>query len=260
MYDAQAFIRALHETSLTEPDKPHAFPDSYFRHSDATGCARALYYKHTNAPATKPNAASVWVMRLGTLVHDTWQAWLGDTNPAIDTETKVSIRRARSSGHADAHEPDTNRVYELKTTNGTAFRQIAKNPKPKAGAVAQGALNGYALNADELVVTYISMEGMSDAVAASHNIHDAADRVSRTFVYTADEFMPIAEAEVQRWEALAEQFDAGEMPARIMADDDYKTIEVADPLTGKLFGPGRTWRCGYCKFQMTCASDAAFGK
>jgi hypothetical protein len=259
MIDARDAAARLAQ-AWADADEGRAYADerALFRHSNATNCSRALYYEVNGVESEAPDLAGHWVMGLGRLVHDHWQQSVITHYKAegwtVSEEVTCYIEECRSAGHADLMlERDGERgVVELKTVNGTGFRQCHEKNKPRFGALVQGALNAYALDADWLLIIYLAMEAMSPGNASRMGLNDPRDRFVKTFAYERPAIEATARVEIARWAALVEREGP---PPRTILDDDGSLISVIDPLNATTLGGGKTWRCDYCRYRRACIDD-----
>jgi len=246
--------RAWNERDNSTPNLALADERALFRHSLAGACARRLYYEIT-APGQRAGVdmPGSWAMGLGSVVHDLYQQALPED---FEVEVDCYIERSRSAGHIDAAgvHHDEQIVIELKTMNGTGYRQILQAGKPRTSAAMQGALNAYAWDADVLLVVVLPMENVSAPNAAKMGIPDSW-RYGRTFVYPRKEYMPLANLEIDRLAQLAQTIETTP-PVRMFVDDGAFRV-VVDPANGACADGKKTWHCSYCPFQAQCMADAA---
>lgn len=278
-----------------DDDKPTA-TGTRLRHSDAGKCARALAYTAAGIPRSDPmDLAGTWNVSLGTLLHEKWQDALQAAHPDAEVETKVSHDDLDASGHIDAviripeggewvDVPDDDATptgasgfldkviaYELKTIGGYGYKAAIGKARrgtpaegPKVEHVLQAALNGVAVNADEIVVGYLAKECIS--VNQAGDIPEVA-RFAAEWTFTRDEYEPLAAAEKARMagilgilddhqELAARKFPAGLLP---------KGAEIVDPTKGRwevrdgddIVDTGSFWACGYCPYRTVCATTTA---
>jgi hypothetical protein len=230
----------------------------------------------------------VWVTSLGTLIHEAWQAALSERYPNATIETKLSVDGLDASGHADAvididgfdnlagpddgetpyaGAPSKRILFELKTCGGFSYKmKVGERGNPEGPShehKLQAALNGLAVNADEIVIGYIATEAISKPAAARKKI-DEVTRFAAEWTYTRDEFEPWARAEQARMQGILDLLDSGTLAARRFATPELpKGHEVVDPNTGRwevrngdgaVVDTGTFWACGYCSFQSLCAT------
>lgn len=275
-------------------DKPTAL-GTRVRHSDAGKCARALAYTAAGIPRSDPmDLCGVWNTSLGTLIHDRWQEALVAAWPTAEIEVKVGHDDLDASGHIDAVitlpcadcegagevggqacpgclGDSTDRViaYELKTIGGYGYKAAvgrarrgtpAEGPKPEH--VAQAALNGLAVGADEVIVGYLAKECIS--VNQARGLDDLA-RFAAEWTFTRDEYEPIAIAERDRMAGVLALVDDGMLAARKFPAGMLPAgAEIVDPASGRweVTGPdgvedtGTWWSCSYCAHRTLCATTA----
>ena len=281
-----------------DDDKPtaHGTP---FRHSDAGKCARAISYTAAGIPKSDPmDITGVWNTRLGTLIHDEWQAALQARWPDAEVEVTCAMVGADGSGHIDAvirelreitHSPDGMLIspdvsakreyriaYELKTVGGFAFKGAVGAARkgtpaegPKAAHLLQAALNGRAVDADEVVVGYLAKECISATVAKRFGITDDVGRFAAEWTLTREQYEPLADGEAARVAGVLALVDEGTLAAR-KSPEMPPGAEVTDPASGAwtqhlttaegervLADTGSTWECDYCPYQSLCATTEA---
>ena len=79
---------------------------------------------------------------------------------------------------------------------------IEKGEGPRHNAVLQGSMYARALNADYLVIAYLSLENIAPGRAAKFGLDDIG-RFAAEWHLTPDEFFPLAEQEMARIEGIA---------------------------------------------------------
>ena len=160
------------------------------RHSNAAKCSRALSFQLAGFVAEPIDAAGLHIMNEGQLLHEQVQQALVDAyGDQCETEVVCTIPAADSAGHIDAviwTRPPTCQcpeecectphkvALELKTVGGFAFKAAMGERGPAEGprysAVVQGALNAYAIGADELVIAYLATEAISKQAASRKGV------------------------------------------------------------------------------------------
>ena len=110
---------------------------------------------------------------------------------------------------------------------------------------------------------YFSME-----VCDRRYVATEAQQVTAEWTYTPDEFGPIAEAEMERVDAILSRSLAE--PAAInrrVPDDDGRwwTVQTPKPGSssptvrldrdGNIVDSSTTWQCGYCRYRDRCIAD-----
>jgi hypothetical protein len=270
---APRFIGVLADRWAADKDdnKPTALGTA-FRHSDAGKCARYLSYVAAGLEPSDPmDMTGVWNTSLGTLIHELWQDALVERWPDAEVEVKCRTQGVDGSGHIDAviRENGTTVSYELKTVGGYGFkasvgaaRKGAPAEGPKGEHIIQAALNGLAVDADEVVIGYLSKECLSVNVAGRFGITDDLSRFAAEWTFTRDQYEPLALEEAARVDAVLALVADGKAAPRRVPGDMPKGAEVADPSTGAwllrsedvILDTGSTWQCGYCKYQTLCAT------
>ncbi|NBP70631.1 MAG: hypothetical protein EBR30_22125 [Cytophagia bacterium] len=286
--DADPFIgRAIAQAWLDQnyqESKAHAVEGSRFRFSMAGSCGRQLQFYIADAEVTNPpDAADAWRMGLGTMVHTAIQEYfersmvnnMFDCNYyTVEMETKTSLPEISGSGHVDMfftlydkdEKPYRKIVVEIKTLNGFGFKVAAtgfKGPAegPRRDHIKQAALSAYALDADDVIICYVSMENVSASLAGKYCDDPVFGRFTAQWTYSKAEWMPLAEAEILRVRAVLNQIDYGSgLVDPTIENDDGLIVTITDPSTGRwelthedqLIDSGRAWQCGYCRYRDLC--------
>lgn len=256
--------------------KDFALPGSRFRASWAGDCSRSLAYHLAGVEETDPpTVADAWRFNIGTLLHEHVQATVERAFPGSSSEVKVRIG-TDGSGHMDmlVVKPDGKRVsVEIKTVNGFGFKKMVGEEGPRIKYVMQGALNAAAMDPipDELVIAVFSLECMSPGEARKHGLNDEYRRFAGQWTFDQETFLPIAERERNRVEAIMAKVDAEgptsvrriipdpSLPRHVVINPDKGLLELRDA-RGEAVGLGHTWHCGYCPFQTQCCEDAERGR
>ncbi len=268
-----------------DDDKPTAL-GTPFRHSDAGKCARAISYTAAGIPRSDPmDITGVWNTSLGSLIHDQWQAALQRWWPDASVEVKCSTVGADGSGHIDAvireYRPTIlgdapyTIAYELKTVGGFAFKGAVGAARkgtpaegPKAAHLLQAAINGRAVDADEVIIGYLAKECISARVAKSYGISEVG-RFAAEWTLTREQYEPLADLEAERVDGILGLVADGRLAAR-KSPEMPPGAEVTDPETGAyevrlrtedgevtVTDTGSTWECDYCAHQSLCATTEA---
>ena len=254
-------------------DKPTA-NGTPFRHSDAGKCARAISYTAAGIPKSDPmDITGVWNTRLGTLIHEQWQEALQARWPGAEVEVICSTVGADGSGHIDAviRSYGHTTAYELKTIGGFGFKAAVGAARkgtpaegPKSAHLLQAALNGRAVDADEVVIGYLAKECISLNVAKRFGIGDDVGRFAAEWTLTREQYEPLARLEAERVDGILGLVDDGYLAARKTPEMPVGA-EITDPATGEWVRTsdgeavevGSTWECGYCSFQTLCSTTEA---
>jgi hypothetical protein len=248
------------------------------RHSDAGKCARAIAYTAAGVERSDPmDLPGVWVTSLGTLIHEAWQEALLERFPEATIETKLRIDGLDASGHADAiidlpsvapgdEKPLRRILFELKTCGGFSYKmKVGERGNPEGPShehKLQAALNGLAVDADEIVIGYIATEAISKPAASRKKI-DETTRFCAEWSYTREEFEPWARAEQARLQGVLDLLDDGLLAARKFATPELPVgHEIVDPKSGRwevrkddqVVDTGTFWACNYCSFQSLCVT------
>lgn len=268
----QVLVEAWAENN-GDGDKPTAL-GTPFRHSDAGKCSRYLSYVAAGIPASDPmDLSGVWNVTLGTMLHEAWQAALVARWPDAEIEPKVATVGADGSGSVDAVVRHADRVtaYELKTIGGFGYKAATGTARkgtpaegPKAEHLLQAAINGLAVDADEIVIGYLSKESLSVDVAKRFGASEL-ERFCAEWTFPREVYEPLARDEAARVAAVLARVERGELAPRRVPSEMPKGAEVQDPATGawtrevdgETVEVGSTWQCGYCRYQTLCATTEA---
>jgi hypothetical protein len=262
-------VQEMAQRNFDAGDKPTA-RGTRIRHSDAGKCARAIAYTAAGIPKSDPmDLPGTWVTSLGTLIHEAWQEALRRAYPDAEIEPKLGIDGLDASGHADAVLVIDGRrlLYELKSTGGFGYKLKVGERGPAQGPShehkLQAALNGVAVDADEVVIGYLATECISKAAADRKNI-DELTHFAAEWSYPREVFEPWAEQERKRLQRILDLLDERELAPRMFATPELpKGHEIVDPSTGRwevidragrIADTGTWWACGYCAFQSLCAT------
>lgn len=255
-----------------------------FRHSDAGKCSRALAYTAAGISKSDPmDITGVWNTSLGSLVHEQWQDALTARFPDAEVEVRCATVGADGSGHIDAvirtECEDCERctdgwrtiAYELKTVGGFAFKAAVGAQRkgtpaegPRTSHLLQAALNGAAVDADEVVVGYLAKECISANVAKRFAILDDVGRFAAEWTLTREQYEPLARLEAERVAGILGLVDDGLLAAR-KTPEMPAGAEVTDPASGdwvrmvdgEVAETGNTWECGYCSYRTLCSATEA---
>jgi hypothetical protein len=258
-----------------DEDKPTA-KGTRLRHSDSGKCARALSFTAAGFRRSDPmDLSGVWNVSIGTELHTLWQAALVERFPSAQVEVVVGWGDLDASGHIDAvitlHPEDTGKhrdwtvAYELKTIGGYGWKMAigkARGPAtgPKPEHMAQCAMNALAVDADEMVIGYLSKECVSAGTAGK--LSDLG-RFAGEWSFSREAFEPIAIAEKARMKGILDLVDSGLLAARKVPFEIPPNAEIVDPRTGRwearedgqIVDTGTYYMCaGYCSYRTLCAS------
>jgi hypothetical protein len=258
-----------------DDDLPNAVEGARFRHSDAGACSRAIALSALGVPASNPmDPPGHFITRQGSWLHEEFQkALVAKYGAAARIEVKCG--KDDQGGHADAEvylpEPDEVDAkivaIEYKSVDGYAYKlavgERSAPQGPKYDHVIQGALNGRALNADEVVITYGARGAISIQAASRRKIPEMM-RVTAEWTLSREEYEPYADKEIERINAILRLVDDGvlaackipdpELPAAALITDPRKGTWAATNAEGLVTNAGTTWHCTYCRHQDTCAS------
>lgn len=279
--ELRLLVHRIAENWKEGSEAPYTPPSMRWRGSWAGKCARNVAYDTLGVEKTNPpSLADHWRMGLGSVVHELLepavQKWVADSGVHAEEEVSVTFD-GEGYGHVDLvlQTPEGKTiVLELKTINGFGFKQCVENDEgPRHSHVLQGSLYASALNADLLVIGYLSMELISPYRAEAKGIDDVG-RFAAEWHYTPDEFVPLAQKETFRLSGIAEQAHETGVASSIVprfshSDPDIPfPAEVVDPSTGRwelrevdsdgsfrVMNSGRAWQCRYCDYQERCVED-----
>lgn len=242
----------------------------------ALRCDRQLFYAMKGVERPLPNIADAYRMSLGTLVHAGLEPAIKAAFPSAQFEVPVDLRTigVDGSAHADIvtyhDDGKVDAVVEVKTVNGFGFKSMATNFKgpaqgPRSGHVLQAAMSALALDADRVVVAYLSMENLSPTMSKYGN--GDVGRFAAEWHYPKSEYVPIASREVARLEQMRNMLELDIVPSTWVHDDGIPEFAyISDPsrgmwvLTdphnpGTILDTGRVWFCDYCDFRERCKSE-----
>lgn len=258
---AKVLAEAWRKENERAEELAHSVEGTTMRHSASGKCARQIHYYLNKTEVSNPfDLPSIWIMGLGTRIHEWWQGALKAAFPTAKVEVTTHLPEADSSGHIDAtidEEDGTLTALELKSINGFGFKKMAENGDgPRYSDFVQLCMNAHAAGADLAVLVYIATEAVSKNRAKQKGLYDW-ERVTKEFHFTKEEFTPVAIAEMERWAAIRE---AGEATLRQLPDPEYiPGALVADPSNGKMTVAGKVvgyaWQCNYCSYQDRCCED-----
>lgn len=233
-------------------------------------CDRQLYYNVVNetdwTPWPIPDYWRVWV---GTAIHSILEAAGAKRLDGWEFEAGFLIEDPKGSGHADyltrdvGDAPRVLMVGDTKTVNGTKFRELFGGKQAEYGHVVQVAAAMEALDADQGVIVYVSLESK----AIGRDGLDANDLRRFVCEYTISKAQAKAVMDVERtrWATVEQAMETSNPPARLLHDPECGPVPVtiSNPRNGmwrverdgKVVQGGTTWRCRYCNHQETCLSD-----
>ena len=247
--------------------------------SDAGSCSRRLHYdirtrKGELEPSNPFTIADRYRFALGNLLHGVLEESIAEAFPGSEAEVRGMFDVPSLSFRADAVIRGTEHglvVGEWKSSGGYGYQKMtgAKGTAdgPRLGAFMQGAISAHKMNADLLVVGYLSTECLSPAVARKNN-RTEAERFCAEWHYGPDVFNPVAVAELHRLGEVLRQTDVGEDVPRWTPDLPVGA-EITHPATGlwSLVDGGHITMsgtyplcAGYCSHHATCMADREAGR
>lgn len=247
-------------------------------------------------PSNPPGLADSWRMGLGSMVHKFIEEIIPAAFPGAEHEVKIQGEGLDISMHADIKvtipalvtaqldgdgvkhhtitDPAKVVLVEVKTINGFGFKRavgVARRGDVPEGArpsaTLQGALAGYEVNADEVVVLLLSLELIGKAIAEGRGMSEI-DTFCAEWTLPADVFIPLAERERTRLQAVLDVVANGDLAPRAIPDPSIPVgARITDPTKGawvqfdeagdRILNVGNTWQCGYCWDRDRCLADGA---
>lgn len=260
---ASALLEKLEAENIP---KPTAF-GTPLRYSSFGECARKVAYTVLDAPRRKPSGAGLYVMNIGTILHEVIQgaiAWKVEQQwPGATVEFEVGSKLTDDiSGSADGvltvtQNGQTQKIaLEIKTMGGVKFKQqigfkdrparIAEPKGPAISAIGQAGWNALGNGCDEVVVMSFALEAISVGKAVEAGLHDH-DRVCAEWFIPREVWEPLADKELYRQQNILGELENGWLPDRIALDDngDEEARDVAKhPLC-----------LNYCDYRDQCLED-----
>lgn len=242
-------------------------------------CDRQLHYAMSGAERPIPNIADAYRMSLGTLVHSGLEDAIKSSFPNAEFEVAVDLQPIGVSGsaHADivTYLDQTTRkvdaVVEVKTVNGFGFKSMATDFKgpaqgPRSGHILQAALSALALDADRVIIAYLSMENLSPNLA--RYTQSDIGRFAAEWHFTREEYETIAKREIARIQRVTGWLGVPQLIAPTSIHDDEVPVGayVQDPSrgmwvntdnAGAIIDTGKVWFCDYCDWRDRCVTDQA---
>lgn len=263
-----------------QEELPLAGENARIRHSWAGICARRLgYHVRGDEPSDPPDAESIWSFEMGHRAHELIQNALqwrfGD---ACQVEVKVTDLPGERACHIDAvlrfdkptpfvvdgvTYPCKVVAFELKSTGGYGWSQQVKAEGPKIEAYLQGCLNAAAVDADLMVLGYVTLDRQTRTAKSVYGAEKGRmDAVYAEWCYPKVAYMPDAEHEADRMRKVLEFVDSGVLPPRSIPALP-KGARVVDPSSGRweqrtdgqITQAGSDWRCGFCPMQARCVAE-----
>ena len=159
---------------------------------------------------------------------------------AFEVDVDLRTIGVPGSAHADIvtyHDDGrVDAVVEVKTVNGFGFKSMATDFKgpaqgPRSGHVLQAAMSAAALNADRVVVAYLSMENLSPSM--SKYCEGDIGRFAAEWHYTRDEYMVMVDSEVSRITQIVNAMEYQVTPSPWVWDADIPMYSyISDPNRG----------------------------
>lgn len=271
---AALLARKWADAKMDRDELEFSIPDTRIRMSWAADCARKMSYGINGTEPTEPfDEATFWNFGIGSWIHEEWQRVLTETFPGAEAEVTTDLRPfgLDGSGHCDlllVTEDGRRIAFELKSIGGFGAKMAvgARGPArgPSLSHITQGALNGLALDADEVRIIYLSKENMSDREMTNVGFTESWQKFCYEWVYSREEYEAIAHTEIKRMNKILDYVDNGELAPRQIPDKDIPPkARIVDPSTGRwelqqdgmVLDSGSHWLCAYCPYQSQCISD-----
>jgi len=145
---------------LSTREHPSGNTDTHAHASEAGKCARAVWYRIQQTPASHPHPLTTLLnFTIGSHLHLALQAALVDLYP--DTQLEVAWQQGRVSGHADAlyAGPHGHQIVaEIKTAGPFAWKYMTS---PKREHVLQASVNALVLEALSIHIIYLNIAAKS---------------------------------------------------------------------------------------------------
>lgn len=269
------FVHRIAEQWAEGSEAPSQPEGTRWRGSWADMCARKIAYMVKGVEETNPNTTSdYWRMGLGSVVHEILEPavkrWL-DNDDSVTVEEEVTVKLGEyGHGHIDlvlTTNDGAKIVLELKTINGFGYKMaVEKGEGPRHNAVLQGSMYAHSVDADLLVIGYLSLECIGKGIAEREGIDDIG-RFASEWHFTKEEFTELAELEIARLEGITKELydngaEAKDIPRRFShsnPDLPFPAV-VTSPSNGTWKNGtefGRVWQCNYCSYQKQCVEDGA---
>lgn len=268
--------KAWAELDVDDHVKSRTDVEHYVRLGWGGACSRLLSYRLTDVPESDPTTLSgYWRMNLGKLVHEELQAALQLVFPKASIEHLVGADHDEIfgfpvSGRTDVFlvEDDRKIAIEVKTVNGFGYKKMVGArgvPEgPRTSAIYQAALNGRALDADEVVVVMLSLECLGQREADKLGFDDIGKFCSE-WTWSMADLNEMVDRELVRLKRVVELADEGTLAPRFAPLEMPGGARVQDPATGvwtlerggSVLETGTYWGCSYCSHQQQCVSDGA---
>jgi hypothetical protein len=242
-----------------EGPKPTAF-GTPFRVSDAGACIRKRTFSAAKAfESDEFSSQSYMAFEIGNAIHESIQAamdecgngWLFEAEVPIDlTEITKKVGHGFESfglsGHADgviseAGGSGWKAILEVKTVSGYAAKLAwpsGNDAGPKREHVAQAALYALGVEAESILIVYVSKES---------DLHEETDWFGGQTPYD------IAIDELRHFQYAARFFANDEIAPAFVPDDHGELKLIHDRPEYQQKG-AKPWNCAYCNYNTTCRS------
>jgi len=256
MLFAQLLGQKWNDEDLAKGPKPTAMGTPY-RYSAAGSCSRQQAYNALGVQPSEPfDVASSWATHLGEIIHEQFQAAIGEKYPNAQFEVASQIDHLLS-GSCDGIltlEDGTKVLIEIKTRGQYAWQKETgigqwkrTEPEgPKWGAIAQAGMNALALGADVVVMISLAKESVSHNKRQKMGIADIHEAYAAEWWVPKEEFETYALEEVARVHSIQADLDARVLPEQEVVDDNGKRVIIKN---------GSHWACDYCQFKTICKAD-----
>lgn len=261
---------ALLEQLVAENEPKPTALGTPLRYSSFGECARKVAYTVLEAEPSPPSGAGLYVMQIGTVLHELIQGAIAKRVkdwPESTVEFEVASKLGDNlSGSADGiatttnNDGDTTRIaIEIKTMGGVKFKKqigfkdgrgrgsYIDNPAgPALSAIGQAGWNALGNNCDTVLVISYALEAISVGKAIQAGLTDA-QRVCAEWWVPEEVWRPLAEMELARQEHILTMLSYGDLPERVgLNDDGYEEVRDIDshPLCQH-----------YCDYREQCVKD-----
>ena len=258
-----------------EGPKPTAF-GTPFRVSDAGACIRKRTFSAAKAfESDEFSSQSYMAFEIGNAIHESIQAamdecgngWIFEAEVPIDlTEITKKVGHGFESfglsGHADgviseAGGSGWKAILEVKTVSGYAAKLAwpsGNDAGPKREHVAQAALYALGVEAESILIVYVSKESdyrsgikAGDMMQWEIGLHEETDWFGGQTPYD------IAIDELRHFQYAARFFDNDQIAPAFVPDDDGELKLIHDRPEYQQKG-AKPWNCAYCNYNTVCRS------
>ena len=239
---------------LEDGPKPTA-AGTLMRCSDAGSCIRKRGFAAIEAPETEEiGPETLLAFEIGNSIHEVLQeAFLNDPGLEVEVETPIDLSHlgVSLSGHTDGiitMPNGTKIILEIKTMSGFGAKMHFRG-EPKREHVAQAGLYALGVEADGILLVYVSKEsdfrsGIRPGQIAQwyYGLDDE--------VFFGESVRSITEDELSDCADIESIVKNGMIPAPLVPNDTGAKVLVEDP--PDYGGKGSPWNCRYCLYNSLC--------